>query len=254
MKENFTALKSGDWEEYKGIFRIEVKATEWTFDRIKEASEQVVQDEAEKLSIVQEILIRSTDYVRRIIAPGKRQGGVTMSYLCPNCNSFPLEDYIWWVSGRKKHTTWWFKHDGSSPPNRLLVVQTGESIDLAKVFKAHAVPQGLCANLINALKLQTNQQENGDGLIQNIVTNLDKGSTKGLTEGLREFTKIGNERALEVGYLNRGTGTFKVRKPKVPEGCSVVTVRENSDELTLRAEEVGTLKTNINVNHIEKEK
>ena len=51
--------------------------------------------------------------------------------------------------------------------------------------------------------------------------------------------KIDIERALEVGYLNRGMGTFKVRKPKVPEGCPEQTVRENPDELTLRAEEVG---------------
>ena len=36
-------------------------------------------------------------------------------------------------------------------------MQTGESVEQAKVFKAHAVPQGLCANLINALKLLANQ-------------------------------------------------------------------------------------------------
>ena len=47
-------------------------------------------------------------------------------------------------------------------PNRLLVVQTGESFEQAKVFKAHAVPQGLCANLINALKMLAKQQEDGD--------------------------------------------------------------------------------------------
>ena len=126
--------------------------------------------------------------------------------------------------------------------NRLLVVQTGESIDQAKVFKAHAVPQGLCANLINASKLLANQQEDGDGLILNIVTNLGKGSRKGLTEGLREFMKTHTERALKVGYLIQGMETFKVRKPKVPERCPEVTVRESSDELTLRAEEVGALK------------
>ena len=40
MKKGFTALKSGDWEEYKGIFRVEVKATQWAFDRTKEAFEQ----------------------------------------------------------------------------------------------------------------------------------------------------------------------------------------------------------------------
>ena len=82
--------------------------------------------------------------------------------------------------------------------------QTGESIGQAKVFEAHAVPQGFPGNLINALKLLANQQEDGDGLVQNIVTNLGKGSRKGLTEGLREFIKIDNERALVVGYLNLG--------------------------------------------------
>ena len=90
--------------------------------------------------------------------------------------------------------------------------------------------------------------------MQNIVKNLGKESRKGLTDGLREFIHIDNERALDVGYLNRSTGTFKVRKPKVPEGCPEVTVRGNADELTLRAEEVGTLKAFVNVDHIEKEK
>ena len=47
--------------------------------------------------------------------------------------------------------------------------------------KRPAVPQGLCANLVDALKLLANQQEDGDGLLQNIVTNLGKESRKGLT-------------------------------------------------------------------------
>ena len=66
------------------------------------------------------------------------------------------------------------------------MVQTGESVNQAKVFRAHAVPQSLCGNLIFALKLLANQQDDGDGLIQNIVTNLCEGSRKGLTGGLRE--------------------------------------------------------------------
>ena len=116
---------------------------------------------------------------------------------CPACVQIatvsPLEDYIWWVSGRKGRNNWWCaicgeKYDWKQP-NRLLVVQTGESIDQAKVLKAHAVPQGLCENLINALKLLANQQEDGDGLLQNIVTNFGKGSREGLTEGLRKFIR-----------------------------------------------------------------
>ena len=73
---------------------------------------------------------------------------------------------VWWVSGEKS-TKWWCaiwgeKYDWRQP-NRLLVVQTGESFEQAKVFKAHAVLQGLCANLINALKMLAKQQEDGDG-------------------------------------------------------------------------------------------
>ena len=93
-------------------------------------------------------------------------------------------------------------------PNRLLVVQTGDSVNQANVFRAHAALQGLCGNLMNALKLLANQQENGDGLTQNIVTNPCEGSRKGLTNGLRDFIKIDNHRALEVGHLNEGLGTF----------------------------------------------
>ena len=61
------------------------------------------------------------------------------------------------------------------------MVLTGESVNQAKVLKAHAVPQGLCGNLINVLMLLANQQEGGDGLTQNIVTNLCEVSRKGLT-------------------------------------------------------------------------
>ena len=61
MKKGFTASKSGTWEEYKEIFRKKMTASECAFDRIKEAFELVAQDETEKMSIVQEITLRSTD-------------------------------------------------------------------------------------------------------------------------------------------------------------------------------------------------
>ena len=108
MKQGFVALNSGDWEEKENTFRKEVKVTEWAFDRIMEAFEQVAKEEARKLNIVQEVMIRSTGFfLRRIIAPAGWQGGVTMSYLRPHCDSFPLEDYVWWVSGRKRRNNRW---------------------------------------------------------------------------------------------------------------------------------------------------
>ena len=116
----------------------------------------------------------------------------------------------------------WTKYDWRAP-NRLLVVQTGESASQTKVFKAHAVPQGLCENWINALKVLANQQEDGDSPVQSIVTGLCERSRKGNTEGLR--------------------------RPTFEEGCSEVSIREGPQELTLRAEEVGSQKACINVDH-----
>ena len=49
-------------------------------------------------------------------------------------------------------------------------------------------------------------------------------------------------------------GTFRVRRPKGSKGCPEVTIKEIPDELTLRAEEVGTWKSYINVDHTEKER
>ena len=133
------------------------------------------------------------------------------------------------------------------------MVQPGTNEEEATVFSGRA-PQGLCENLINVLKLLANQQEDGDGPIQSIVTGLCKRSRKGLTEGLRNFIQVDNHRALVVGYLREGLGSFKVRRPKGEEGYPEVKVRESPDEMTLRAEEVGSWTSCINVDHIEKEK
>ena len=244
-------MKGGDWEEYTNIFRVQAKATGWAFDRIQEAFEKVGNDEARKLSTVQKVMSRSTDYLRRMIDPAGGQGSVTMSYLCPHCNSFPLEDYVWLEETHQLVVCDLWK---IRQPNWLLVVRTGESVNQAKVFKAHAVPQGPCKNLINAFKLLANQQKDGDSFIQSIVTDLCERNRKGIMDGLRNFMKVDNHCALEVGHLRKGSRSFKIRRPKCEEGSPEVLVRESPDELTLRAEEVGTQKPCINVDHIAKER
>ena len=44
--------------------------------------------------------------------------------------------------------------------------------------------------MIIALMLLANQQEDGDGLLQNVVNYLGKENRKSLTDGLREFIKL----------------------------------------------------------------
>ena len=55
-------------------------------------------------------------------------------------------------------------------------MQTGDSIDQAKSSKRMQCLRACAANLINALKLLANQQEDGDGLVHNIVQALVRGA------------------------------------------------------------------------------
>ena len=258
MKQGFLALNSGEWEEYKNTFRNEVKVSEWALDRTTEASEKVAKGLLKKA----EHRPRNHDRKYRVLATHHASRESKEALRCHTCARFvkvsrwkttfggSLGDKGAIIGGAQlveKKYSW-------RQPNRLLVEHTGDSVNQAKVFRAHARPQGLCGNLINALKLLANQQEDGDGLIQSIVTNLCEESREGLTNGLREFLKIDDHRALEVGHLNEGLGTFKVRRPTGSEGYPEVAVRESPDDLMLRAEDVGTWKSYINVDHTEKER
>ena len=190
------------------------------------------------LGIVEDILRKSTDLLRRVVAPVGGRGRVTLSCVCPHCNSFPLEDYIWWVltehgdgnSRKKRHRSWWCAVCGGKyewrAPNRILVVQLATN-----------------ENLINALKLLANQQRDG-GL-------REKGRER-ITNGLRSFIAQDNHCAVEVGHLRKGQRPFRVKKPKIGEYHSEA-LREGADDLTSRAEAVDTLKACINVDHIAKD-
>ena len=69
-------------------------------------------------------------------------------------------------------------------------------------------------------------------------------------DGLRNFVKVDDDSALEVGHLTEGTRSFQVRRPKFEEGYPEVSMRQGPEELTPRAEEVGSQKACINVDHI----
>ena len=87
------AMKLGNWKSFKEECRKEGKLCEWTFERSREAYEKVAMDDIGRLDIAQDILRKSTDFLRRIIAPVDGMGGVSLSYVCPHCNCFPLDDY-----------------------------------------------------------------------------------------------------------------------------------------------------------------
>ena len=129
------------------------------FDRIKEAFEQVAQGEARKA----EHRARNHDQKHRLPATHHcRLREDNEALQCPTCVRIVTVSFWKTTFGESRERSIQIggahfveKYDWKQP-NRIFVVQTG-SINQAKVFKAHAVPQGLCGNLINALKLLANQ-------------------------------------------------------------------------------------------------
>ena len=87
-----------------------------------------------------------------------------------------------------------------------------------KVLKAHAVPQGLCEN--NALNLLANLQKDGDSPIQSIVAGHCERSREGIMEVLRNFIKVVNHCALEVGHLKAGTQSLMYEGQSSKRGAS----------------------------------
>ena len=125
-------------KEYKETFKEKMRASEWAFERIEEAFDLVAKDEVEKMSIVQEIMLKSTNCLRRIIAPFGGQGGVTMSNLCPNCNSFTLGRQclvgLCWKEAHQLMVCDLWSTLRLEATEQAFGCQTGESVEQAKVF------------------------------------------------------------------------------------------------------------------------
>ena len=131
------------------------------------------------------------------------------------------------------------------------MVQLGANANEAKVFKAHAAPQGLCEILIITIRVLANQQTDGDSPIQSIATGLHERSGKGIMDGLRSFIEIDTHSAVDDVNLHRGMKPFSVQKPNFSEGYPEAAIREGADDSTLRAEDVKTLNACINIDHNE---
>ena len=115
------------------------------------------------------------------------------------------EDCVWWVSTR---------HGDSSKNNKKPVqpvvrgvrrpVQLEESEQSledtrqrgcqreATAFRAHAVLNGVCDNLINAPQLHANQRKDGDSPVNMVVQCLSEQSRLKIMDGLGRFITVDN--------------------------------------------------------------
>ena len=84
----------------------------------------------------------------------------------------------------------------------------------AIVFRSHAAAQGVCDNLINALKLMANQQKDGDSPVKMVVQGFQEKSRLKIMEGLRRFILVDNPEVVKVGDLEKNVESRPVVKPK----------------------------------------
>ena len=157
----------------------------WTLERIREAYEKVAKDEIGRLGIAHEILTKKHGLLAEDHCASRWRWEESLCRMSASTATVSLwrttfggyrRDTETATTWKKKHCSWWCAVCGGKyewrAPNRILVVQLGTNANEAKVFKSHAAPQGLCENLINALKLLANKQKDGDRRIQSIVTGL----------------------------------------------------------------------------------
>ena len=147
---------------------------------------QAKQDDEPRKGIVQQIMQKSTDFLRRIIVPVHLQEGVTLSCVCRPCHRTSREDHIRWVSTEhgdsskkgEKQCNWWCAACGGQNKwkdlNSVLVIQDSTDPNEANVFRAHVPPRCACENLVCALVFLAIQQTGGVSLVDMIFQGLQE--------------------------------------------------------------------------------
>ena len=203
MRRGYLAMKNGSWDDFEERYRKE-GTSEWTFERIREACEKVAKDEVGRLGIAQEILRKSTDFLRRIIAPVDGMESrcrllvriVTASRFRTTFDEF-LQGTATAATERRSTATGGVRlveaHTTGERPTGYWCVQLGVNATDAKVFRAHAAPFEAVRQPDRCAQAAGEQSiKNGDSPIQSIVTGLHERSRKGIMEGLRSFIKEDN--------------------------------------------------------------
>ena len=73
---------SGDWENYLEVFLKDDRLSMWAYENMREGYDEVGLEDEVRVSIAQDIPRKSTDFLKRIIAPSDGVGGVTLSFVC----------------------------------------------------------------------------------------------------------------------------------------------------------------------------
>ena len=120
----------------------------------------------------------------------------------------------------------------------------------AKVFVARATLQGMCDHLSDALKPLANQQKDGDSSVNMVVQRLPERSWLNMMDWLRSFIMVASHEEVKVDDLEKNMESRPVEKPKFTIDFPEAVVWGGVDELTLRADEAGALRTFVDTTKV----
>ena len=98
MRRAYFAVRSGNWKGFKEEFWKKGEFSEWAYAGLQEACDKVASEEVGRLSTAQNIVRKSTYFLRIILALVSGVGSVTLCDVYLHRNCFPLERCIWWLS------------------------------------------------------------------------------------------------------------------------------------------------------------
>ena len=71
--------------------------TSWLVSTLNKCFRRAMLNDANKFEVLKNVMLKSSDLLR-IIDSDTEAGSLTVSYVCPHCGLFLIEDFIWWVT------------------------------------------------------------------------------------------------------------------------------------------------------------
>ena len=90
MRRAYFAVRSGNWKGFKEELWKKGEFSEWAYAGLEEACDMVASEDVGRLSIAQDIVRKSTDFLRIILALVSGVVSVTLCDVFLHRNCFPL--------------------------------------------------------------------------------------------------------------------------------------------------------------------
>ena len=94
IKKAMKAEQGDDWSKLKE----DRSVTVWVVGTLKSCVRGAISNDANKFEVSRTLCGKVVIFFEKIIVSGAEARSLTMSYVCPRCGLFTIEDFICWVA------------------------------------------------------------------------------------------------------------------------------------------------------------